>query len=428
MNHSLKREIGLFEATAFGVGIILGAGIYALIGPAAGSAGNALWISFIVGAIVSSFTGLSYIELSTMFPKAAAEYVYAKKASGKELWAFLIGWLIIFSGAIAASAVAIGFAGYFRSFITAPIIVIALLLILGLSLTNFIGIIESSRMNIVFTLIEVSGLILIIILGFSRIQQITINYIEAPLGTQGILAASALVFFAYLGFEDIVNIAEEMKNPKKNIPKALILSILITTIFYVLLAISVVNLVEWNMLSVSESPLAYAASMVLGKKAFFGLSIIALFATANTVLILLIVGSRMVYGMSRDGSLPKFLSVVHQQRGTPWVAVLVMMLASMFFLFLGDLRLVAGVTNFATFAVFSSVNLSLIWLRYKQPELERPFKVPLNIGWFPIIPVIGLITCINLAFHLDILSVLIGTMLIILGVIIYKICKILNKI
>jgi len=428
MNHSLKREIGLFEATAFGVGIILGAGIYALIGPAAGSAGNALWISFIVGAIVSSFTGLSYIELSTMFPKSAAEYVYAKKASGKELWAFLIGWLIIFSGAIAASAVAIGFAGYFRSFITAPIIVIALLLILGLSLTNFIGIIESSRMNIVFTLIEVSGLILIIILGFSRIQQITINYIEAPLGTQGILAASALVFFAYLGFEDIVNIAEEMKNPKKNIPKALILSILITTIFYVLLAISVVNLVEWNMLSVSESPLAYAASMVLGKKAFFGLSIIALFATANTVLILLIVGSRMVYGMSRDGSLPKFLSVVHQQRGTPWVAVLVMMLASMFFLFLGDLRLVAGVTNFATFAVFSSVNLSLIWLRYKQPELERPFKVPLNIGWFPIIPVIGLITCIILAFHLDILSVLIGTMMTILGVIIYKICKILNKI
>ncbi|MCW3976046.1 MAG: amino acid permease, partial [Candidatus Bathyarchaeota archaeon] len=164
------------------------------------------------------------------------------------------------------------------------------------------------------------------------------------------------------------------------------------------------------------------------ENAFLILSIIALFATANTVLILLIVGSRMVYGMSRDGSLPKFLSTIHRQRGTPWVAVLVVMLASMIFVFLGDLRLVAGVTNFATFAIFSSVNLSLIWLRYKQPELERPFKVPLNIGRFPIIPFLGLISCILLAFYLDLVSILIGIIVIVVGGITYKICKSLNSI
>ena len=180
MKHALRRDIGIFEATTFGVGIILGAGIYALIGPASGLAGNSLWISFIIGAIVSSFTGLSYIELSTMFPKAAAEYVYAKKAFGRELWAFILGWLIIFAGAVAASAVAIGFAGYLRSFIAAPIIVIALLLIFGLSLTNFLGIEESSKMNIAFTAIEISGLILIIMLGISQFENTTINYFEAP--------------------------------------------------------------------------------------------------------------------------------------------------------------------------------------------------------------------------------------------------------
>jgi len=421
MTHTLRRDIGLFEATTFGVGIILGAGIYALIGPASGLAGNSLWISFIIGAIVSSFTGLSYIELSTMFPKAAAEYVYAKKAFGRELWAFLLGWLIIFAGAVAASAVAIGFAGYLRSFITAPIIVIALLLILGLSLTNFLGIQESSRMNIAFTAVEISGLVLIIILGLSQMENTSINYFEAPLGIQGILTASALVFFAYLGFEDVVNIAEEMKEPRKNIPKALILSILITTIFYVLLAFSVVNLADWNMLAASEAPLAYAASQVLGSNAFVGLSIIALFATANTVLILLIVGSRMIFGMSRGGALPKFLSKVHGGRGTPWVAVIVVMIASMFFIFLRDLELVAGITNFATFTIFSSVNVALIWLRYRQPELERLFKVPLNIGKFPVIPFLGLISSIVLAYHLEPLSVLVGILVLLIGGVIFKI-------
>jgi APA family basic amino acid/polyamine antiporter len=403
------------------VGIILGAGIYALIGPASGLAGNSLWISFIIGAIVSSFTGLSYIELSTMFPKAAAEYVYAKKAFGRELWAFLLGWLIIFAGAVAASAVAIGFAGYLRSFIAAPIIVIALLLILGLSLTNFLGIQESSRMNIAFTAVEISGIVLIIVLGLGQIENTSINYFEAPLGIQGILAASALVFFAYLGFEDIVNIAEEMKEPRKNIPKALILSILITTIFYVLLAVSVVNLADWNMLAASEAPLAYAASQVLGSNAFVGLSIIALFATANTVLILLIVGSRMIFGMSRGGALPKFLSKVHGGRGTPWMAIIVVMMASIFFIFLRDLELVAGITNFATFTIFSSVNIALIWLRYRQPELERPFKVPLNIGKFPVIPFLGLISSIFLAYHLEPISVFVSILVLLIGGIIFKI-------
>lgn len=421
MKASLKKDISMFEATTFGIGIILGAGIYAIIGPAAATAGNSLWLSFVIGAIISSFTGLSYAELSTMFPKAAAEYVYTRRAFKKEFWAFLLGWLIILTGIIAASTVAIGFAGYLRSFVNVPIFIIAMILIALLSIPNYLGIEKSSKLNILFTIIEVSGLIIIIFLGMSRFPNV--DYFEAPYGFQGILAASALVFFAYIGFEDIVNIAEEMENPIKTIPRALILSILFTTFFYVLIAISVVSLASWSELGASDAPLAFAASKSLGESAFLAISIIALFATANTVLILLIVGSRMVYGMARSGSLSKIFSKVHSKHGTPWVAVLLVMALSMIFASLGDLKLIAGITNFTAFAIFASVNFTLIWFRYNEPELERPFKVPLNIGRFPLIPFLGLISCIFLVSHLDLLAIFLGILALSSGALVYKLIK-----
>jgi APA family basic amino acid/polyamine antiporter len=403
---SLKRTIGTFEATIFGVGIILGAGIYSLIGPAAGSAGNSLWLSFIIGAVISSFTGLSYAELSTMFPRAAAEYVYVKRASGSRFLAFILAWLIIFAGVAAASTVAVGFAGYLRSFLYAPTPLIAIALIGLLSAISFIGIEESSKVNVLFTGIEIFGLVLIIILGMSR--SVNLNYLQSPFGLEGIVGAAALVFFAYIGFEDIVNLAEETERPAKTIPKALILSILITTILYILLATSVVRLAGGTELSRSEAPLAYAASMVLGANAFVLLSAVALFATANTVLILLIVGSRMIYGVARDGSLPVIFSAIHKSRGTPWAAALAIMIASMLFAAVGDLRVLASVANFAAFAIFFSVNLSLIWLRFKMPETERPFRVPLALGKLPIIPTLGLISCVILISYLDLLGVILG--------------------
>ncbi len=409
----MKRKIGTFEATCFGVGTILGAGIYALIGPAAGVAGNAVWISFIVGALISSFTGLSYAELSTMFPKAAAEYMYAKKAFGTEFGAFLLGWLIIFAGIVSVSTVAIGFAGYLKSFVNAPISVISILLIGLLSLMNYAGIKESSKVNILFMIIEIFGLLFIVILGFGRFP--SVDYLEAPAGWGGIFAAATLIFFAYLGFEDIVNIAEEMEDPERTIPKALIYSIVATTVFYVLVAIAIVRMADWRQLSISNAPLAYAASLVFGRNAFLLLSVIALFATANTVLMLLIVGSRMVYGMARDGALPNIFSNIHQGRGTPWTAIAAIMLLAMMFTFLGDIRLVAEVTNFATFVIFASVNLSLILLRYRQPNLKRPFRVPISIGKFPLLPFLGLASCVFLVFHISLLAVVIGIFILIAG-------------
>jgi len=377
MPDELKRALGLFESTVYGVGIILGAGIYALIGPAAGMAGNSLWISFLLGALISSFTGLSYAELSTMFPRAAAEYVYVKKAFGNDLLAFLIGWLVVFSGIVSASAVALGFAGYLKGLLDLHVVLTAATLIALLSFLNFWGIKESSRFNVLFTGIEVTGLLLIILLGLPKFGEV--NYLEAPHGVGGIFAATALVFFAFIGFEDVVNLAEETRNPEKVLPVALMLSVALTATFYVLVSISAVSLAGWQDLADSPAPLAYAASMVFGDRMYLVMTWIALFATANTVLIILIVTSRMLYGMASDGSMPTVFSRVHPVRRTPWVAIALVLVLSSLFTLIGEIEVVAGITSFGVFVTFALVNLSVLWLRYKQPRLHRPF----NMGDFP---------------------------------------------
>lgn len=414
----LRRELGLLEVTFYGVGIILGAGIYALIGEASALAGNSLWISFLIGAIISTFTGLSYAELSSTFPKAAAEYVYVRRIFGSRFSAFLLGWLIIFTGVVAASTVALGFAGYFTSLLGFPIIPIAIVLILVLSLINFMGIKKSSRFNILFTGIEIFGLVLIIFLGINFFGKV--NYFEAPRGVGGIFSAAALVFFAYIGFEDIANISEETKDPKKVLPKALILSIVITAIIYVLTSISVVSIANWESLGESGAPLAFAASKVLGSNASVLLSVIALAATTNTVLIALIVGTRMIYGMARDNALPKRLSLIHKRTGTPWIAAILVMVFSIVFIFLGDISIVANVTSLGAFITFAAVNLSLIELRYKKPKLQKGFRVPLSVRNIPIPALIGVFSCAIMILQFDITLIIFGLFVIAAGVFAYK--------
>jgi len=385
----LTKKIGLIGLIASGIGMILGAGIYALIGSAAGISGNSVWLSFLLGAFISSFTGISYAELSSAIPKSAAEYFYVKEAFSNRLLPSIIGYVIIFTEIFAASTVAMGFAGYLTGLLGYPIVLTSLVLIVTLSFLNFVGIQESSRLNIIFTLIEVSGLILIVVLAIPFLG--TVNYFEMPNGFQGILKASILIFFAYLGFEDIVNISEEAKNPERDVPKALIISVIITAIIYFIVAIATVSLADWQELGTTSSPLAFAASKAIGQKAFFVLSIIALFATSNTVLILLIVTSRMIYGMARDKALPVSLSKI-SKRGTPWVAILLTMILSSLFIFLGNIEFVAEITNFGTFIIFISVNLSAILLRYRKPNLRGKFRTPFTIGKIPVFPLIGLLS------------------------------------
>ena len=387
----LKRHMGLFHTTMYGIGLILGAGIYVLIGEAAGIAGNAVWLSFIFGVIAAVFAGLSYAELASMYPKAAAEYVFVKNAFRSNFLAFIIGWLTLFTSIIAAATVALGFGGYFASIFDYPIIISAVLLIGILSFVNFFGIRESSWTNIVFTIIEAAGLALIIYIGFTFTTAEPINYFENPFGISGISLAFVLIFFAFIGFEDIVNIAEETKNPKKVLPRAIILSISITAIIYILVSLSAIRVLSWQELGASLAPLADVAERALGSTGQLTMSLIALFATANTVLIILLAGSRILYGMAVQRSLPLLLGKVHFKTKTPWVAVLVIMLISTIFVFIENIVTVANITVFAIVITFAMVNLSVILLRYREPTLERPFRTPINIGKFPILSLFGVI-------------------------------------
>lgn len=197
-------------------GVILGEGIYALLGQAADLAGNAPWLSFVWAGLVALFTGLSYAELSSMMPRASAEYEYSRHAFGREV-AFVMGWLIILSGIISSATVALGFAGYFQALFGVPIIPSALLLILALSVLLLGGIKQSARVAVIFTLIEAAGLIIVIILGVPYLGGV--NYLEMPHGLKGVFEAAALSFFAYLGFEEMVKLSLETRDPEVNIPR-----------------------------------------------------------------------------------------------------------------------------------------------------------------------------------------------------------------
>lgn len=416
---SLSRHIGLFHLTMYGVGLILGAGIYVLIGEAAGFAGNALWISFILGAIVATFAGLSYSELTALFPRAAAEYVFVKEGFRSNFIGFLVGWLTILTSIIVAATVALGFGGYVEELTNIPIIISALIILGILSFVNFIGIKESAWANTIFAIVTISGLAIIIVIGFSFPVESEINYFENPFGLNGIILAFVLVFFAFIGFEDIANVAEEVKRPQRTMPRGIMLSVLITTIIYILVSLASIRIVGWEQLAESSAPLAFVAEQRLGEQGHFILSIIALFATASTILITLVAGARIFYGMARDGSLPSKLGLIHKKTKTPWIAVILILVTSIGFSFIGDIVIVANIVVFAVVVTFAMINLAVILLRYVKPDQERPYKVPVNIGRFPVLPLFGLGATIYMATQFEIEIILVGLGIIASGVIFY---------
>lgn len=429
-HYKLKRELGLWEATLCGVGIILGAGIYALIGEAAGIAGNAVWLSFIIAAIIAAFTGLSYAELSSLFPKTSSEYLYAKKSAGRTL-GFIAGWMVIFAGAAAAAAVVLGFGGYFAALFGTPIVAVAIIAIVIMSFINFYGIKQSALVAVVLTLIEAGGLIFIIFMGIPYLG--SVDYFAAPLINgldglstglfTGVVAAAALIFFAYLGFEDMVKLSEETKKPTKTIPKALILAIVISTIIYIFVALSAVSILGWETLGTSAAPLADVAAIALGSNAFLVLAVAALFSTFNTALLLLIATSRMVYGMSMEKALPSIFNRVHKKRRTPWTAILITMILTFGFILLGNLKVVASITNFFVFLLFIVINISAIILRYKYPKMKRGFKMPINAGRMPVLAVLGIIFSALLMVSLDLTPVLYGIIILLAGLFAFEAYK-----
>jgi APA family basic amino acid/polyamine antiporter len=410
---ALRRELGLPAVTLSGVGIILGAGIYALLGEATGLAGNAVWLTFVIAAVIAAFTALSYAELSSMYPRASAEYEYVTNALGRRL-AFVIGWLIIFSGIFGVATVSLGFAGYFSDLVGLQVLPSAILIILVLTGILLFGIRETAWVAIALTLIEAGGLVMIILIGLPYIGQV--NYLDMPFGFAGVLQASALVFFAYMGFEEMVKLSEETRDPERTIPRALMAALAITIVLYVLVSIAAVSVVGWEQLATSRAPFADVAFVAIGPAAFSIVAVIALFATANTALLMMVAASRITYGMAYSFSLPPILARVHPRTQTPWVAILAIMLASIAFVFVGNISFVANVTNFTLFLTFVFINASVVVLRYRAPDEERPFSVPGKIGALPIIPIVGVVSCLFLLVQLDLLVLSVGAVLTAAGV------------
>lgn len=394
----LKPVLSLVQLSFYGVGVIVGAGVYSVIGSAAGIAQQHLWLSFLIGAGVALLTGFSYAEMTTSFPNAGAEYTYLKEAFPRlGVIPFVVGMVILIGGAAAAATVAVAFGGYFRTFLDIPEWLSASTLLACCTALNIWGLRESSWANIAFTSIEVAGLILVIAAA------LTVGHLFAPLSANlnvGVLPAASTVFFVYLGFEKIANMAEEVHDPERNIPVAIFLSLAVTAVLYVLVSLAVVVLAAPGELARSDAPLALAIEKVW-RGGGDVLSAIALFSTANTVLISLVAGSRLAYSMARDGEIPGIFAAVLPGRDTPWLAAISIFALSEFLVPIGSVQVLAELASLTGLLAFLAVNLALIVLRYRVPDQYRPFRVPLSIGRMPLLPVVAIASICLLMANFD---------------------------
>lgn len=413
----LKRHLGVFSTTLMGVGVILGAGIYVIVGIAAGWAGNAVWLSFIIAAAAAALAGISYARLGRLHPKNAPEYQYLSVAFGR-VPGFLAGWMVLWAGVISASAVALGFAGYLEHLTGVPVLAGAIGLIVFSSFVVFAGIGESVIMAGILTGIEVLGLVIIIGIGIPHIGDV--NYLEMPQGINGVITAASLVFFAYLGFEGMANFSEEMKNPVRDLPKAIIYALIISTILYVLVAVAAVSAVGWNVLSTSGAPMAIVAADVLGPTAEILLAAIALASTANTVILLLLSASRAMWAMSCAGVLPGAMCVIGEKRHTPWVAIIVVGTVAVLFAALGNIEQVAEFTNFAILLAFIGVHAALIKIfGIKSQSASRLRNITLNI----ILPGLGILVALFLAISAGWYAALLSGGLMVIGLILHLVLQ-----
>jgi APA family basic amino acid/polyamine antiporter len=387
---SLERTLGTARVTASGVGIIIGAGVYVLIGDATALAGPRVWMSFLLAAVLSALTGLSYCELASMFPRSGAEYEYTRHAFPARV-AFLVGWVMFAGLMVAAGAVATGFARYFRYFVDVPAAVAGAGLLVSVTLIALSGIQRSSSVTVVLSAIQVGGLVAVIAIGVPHIGAVDLWSRGGSAGG-GVVAGAALVFFAFIGFDEVITLAEETIRPERTIPRALLLALGISTVLYVGVAITSVSVIGAPALGSSPRPLALVFDHALGGSGGGVVAFVALIATTNTAMLCLTAASRLQYGMAVSGALPSTLARVGTRRRVPYVAVLVAATVAIGFVVVGDIALIASVTDFAVYLVFIAVNLSVLVLRARLPDQPRPFRTPWCIGRIPVVPILGLAT------------------------------------
>jgi amino acid transporter len=401
---SLKRVMGPGLLLLFIVGDVLGTGIYALTGQVAAEVGGVVWLPFLVAFLVALVTAFSYLELVTKYPKAAGAALYTHKAFGVHFLTFIVAFAVMSSGITSASTAARAFSANFAEVVGLDLgegigITLIGLGFMGLiAAVNHRGVGESVKANVVLTCVELTGLLIVIGIGvwalgggdgdFSRVTEFDTGE-RSVLG--GVIAATGLAFFAMVGFEDSVNMAEETKEPRRIFPKVLLAGLAITGLIYVLVSISAIALVPADALSEGDTPLlqvveAGAPAFPLG---LFG--VITMFAVANSALINMLMASRLVYGMSQERVLPPFLGRVHPRRRTPTTAILfTTALAFGLITFVGAVPDLGGTTALLLLCVFAVVNVAVLVLRKDRVDADH-FRTP------TFLPVVGALACAYLA-------------------------------
>ncbi|WP_434590535.1 APC family permease [Streptomyces sp. A5-4] len=397
----LKRVLGPRLLLLFVIGDILGTGIYATTGKVAGKVGGALWLPFAIGFVVAILTAASYVELVGKYPKAAGAALYTQKAFKVPYFTFIIAFMVMCSGLSSASAAARAFSGdYLAEFTDAvPPTLVAILFILALAALNLRGVSESVKTNVVLTVVELSGLLVILVIGAyavmsgdgdaSRLGEFEASGTGFALMTS-VLGATALGFFAFVGFEDSVNMAEETKDPQRTFPRAIFIGVAVTGTIYVLVALISSLLVDSKTLSGSSGPLlevVKAGGIDFPPKLF---ALIALFAVTNSALINIMMASRLCYGMANERILPRAMGRVLSGRRTPIVGIVFVSLLAVGLVSTGEIEGLGDTTSFLLLCVFAVVNVAVLVLRKDRVE-HKHFRTP------TVLPVLGAITALILA-------------------------------
>ncbi|KUJ76836.1 amino acid permease [Ruegeria marisrubri] len=382
MGAPLKRRIGLGLLTAYGVGVMVGAGIYVLVGAIAGDAGVWAPVSFLLAGLIAAPTALSYCEFSTRLPEAAGEAAFVGTGLNSQAMAILVGLAIVAVGTVSAGAVLRGGVGYLIHAMEVP--ASAATLVLGVTLTAIavFGVLESLAVAAVFTVIELTGLALVAWAGLMAAPSPSPDWtIGAPPHWMGIGFGAVLAFFAFIGFEDIVNMAEEVKHPERTLPRAILLSLAITSVIYALVCWAAVRAVPVSALSASGSPLALVWQTARGGSGEF-LSAIAVFAALNGVLAQIVMASRVLFGLGKRSPTLAIFHRAHPRFGTPALATVLIGTAVIAAALFVPVATLAETTSAIILGVFVLVNLALILQKRKEPPAR--FMVPMAV------PVVGL--------------------------------------
>ena len=394
---TLARQLGLGTLVIYGIGDILGTGIYALVGKVAGSAGADTILAFVAAGVVALVTGLTYAELAARIPHSAGASAYCARAFRHPVIPFLIGVLVLMSGVTSAATASLAFHGYLEVHLLSPPWLAAAVLIALLSFINFIGIRQSARTNNVLTAIELFGLLVVIGVGMhaagtAQAPEALARSLAPQWEATAIFAGATLAFYAFVGFEDLVNLSEEAKEPARDVPRALLIAVVVTTVIYLL----VVSVVLWSMspaeAAATERPLLEVLARAGHPLSAGAFALIAITAISNTALANTIMASRLLYGMARQGLMPTLLARVHAVRRTPVASILLTAVIILLLVVTGGVTVLAQTTGCLLMVVFLFVHLSLIRVRRAEETPPACFHVPRATPYVGVVLCAGLLT------------------------------------